>query len=138
MNIVDVPLLMATIARTQFAAPTVVCCNQAPENNGDYLLFFTTGEGVGLKNDVQDYYDGTVFLAISNPNYSAGFANAAKAMKLFDFQGKQFDNPFDPLLLVDFKLCRPEQLPVSFARNESGNIEFILSFTVRLSVSENT
>ncbi len=136
MNIVDVPLLMTTIARTQFAAPTVVCCNQAPENNGDYLLFFTTGEGVGLKNDVQDYYAGTVFLAISNPNYTAGFANAAKAMKLFDFQGKQFDNPFDPLLLVDFKLCRPEQLPVSFARNESGNIEFILSFTVRLSVTE--
>lgn len=136
MNIVDVPLLMTTIARTQFAASTVVCCNQAPENNGDYLLFFTTGEGVGLKNDVQDYYDGTVFLAISNPNYSAGFANAAKAMKLFDFQGKQFDNPFDSLLLVDFKLCRPEQLPVSFARNESGNIEFILSFTVRLSVTE--
>ena len=136
MNVVDVPFLMAAIARTEIAAPTAVCCNQAPENNGDFMLFFSTGEGVGVKSDVPDYFDGTVFLAISNSNYNAGYANAAKAMKLFDFQGRQFDNPLDPLLSVDFKLCRPEQLPVSFARNESGNIEFILSFTVRLSVSE--
>lgn len=136
MKVVDVPLLMASISKPLIAAPTVVCCNHAPENNGDYALFFATGEGVQVKADVSDYFSGTIYLAVSNQSYNAGYENIAKLLREFDFEGRQFDNPFNAQQVVDFKLCKPDQLPVSFSRNESGNIEHITSFTVTLSVSD--
>lgn len=136
MKVVDVPLLMATLARSLVTAPTVVCCNQAPENNGHYALFFTTGEGVQVKTEVSDYYSGTLYLAVSNPSYAAGYAVMAQLLAEFDFAGRQFDNPLNAQQIVDFKLCKPDQLPVSFAKNEAGNVEHMTSFTVTLSVSD--
>lgn len=136
MKVVDVPLLMASLARLLIDEPTVVCCNQAPENNGDYALFFTTGEGIQVKTNVEDYYSGTLYLAVSNQSYSVGYENIAKLLGEFDFEGRQFDNPLNAQQIVDFKLCKPDQLPVSFARNEAGNIEHMTSFTVTLSVSD--
>lgn len=136
MKIVDVPLLMATIAQDLFQPTTAVCCNQVPENNGDYVLFYTTGQGIATKPDFSDYYSGTVYLAVSNQSYDIGFRNMATALGLFDFEGRQFDNPFNANQVVDFKVCKPDQLPIPFPRNESGNIEHITSFTVTLSVSD--
>lgn len=136
MKVVDVPLLLASILKPHIPLPTVVCCNQAPESNGDYALFFATGEGVKVKTEMPDYYSGTVYLAVSNPDYAAGYANAGLALGVLDFQGGQFDNPANATQSIDFKLCRPDQMPVSFGRNKSGNIEHIVSFTVTLSVSD--
>lgn len=136
MKFVDVPKLMASIARPEYPEETLVSCNTVSGEEGDYLLFFTTGEGIQMKTDIPDYYSGIVFLAISDATYSGCMTKAKKAMSLFDFSGKKFDIEDDPLLQVDFKLCRPEALPVAFPKNEAGNIECLLSFEVTLSVSD--
>lgn len=136
MKFVDVPKLMASIVRPEFDDSILVSCNSVSGEDGAYMLFFATGEGVQVKTEIPDYYSGIVFLAISNPSYSGCMTCASKAMSLLDFRGRSFDLEDDSTYRVDFKICKPEALPVSFPKNDAGNVECLLSFEVTLSVGK--